>query len=176
MPKLHFSLRTLLVGMALVAFALSWYVDRLRQPEHVVLHLAGSQAMAPTLTNQYLVADLNAYRFAKPVRWHAVVLNPHLGPGLAYAGDVLRVVGLPGETVAISDGGILIDGEPLALPPQLQYIRYHLNVPGGQALLHPYTVPVGHYYLLGDNPDAARDSRLLGAFPQSSIRGLIPNR
>jgi signal peptidase I len=176
-PNFRFSLARLLVIVAIFAVCLGWYVDRvLRQPDYKLMHVGGSLAMAPTITRDYLAVDVNAYRLAKPARWHAVVLRPRLQPTGAYIAEVLRVIGLPGETVSFSDGNILIDGQPVNPPEHLRSIRFHADVPNVKSVQHPYTVPKGHYYLLGDNPDVATDSRILGAFPESKIRGRVSGR
>lgn len=176
-PAFRFRLTTLLAAVAIIAVGLGWYIDRVRrQPDFKVMHMGGSRAMAPTITREYLAVDVNAYRDARPGRWHAVVLRPREQPGLWYVADVLRVVGLPGETVSFSDGKILIDGRPVALPPILQGIRFHADVPGVESVGHPYKVPEGCYYLLGDNPEEAKDSRMQGGFPEAAIRGRVPGR
>lgn len=173
----HFRLRTLLLSVAVVAVCLGWYVNRvLRQPNYKLMHVGGSRAMAPTITRDYLVVDVNAYRFSAPARWHAVVLEPQEQPTGAYVAEVLRVIGLPGETVSFLDGKVVIDGQPVTPPQQLREVRFHAEVAEAQLLGHPYTVPEGHYYLLGDNPDEAEDSRTLGAFAEADICGRVSGR
>ncbi len=55
---------------------------------------------------------------------------------------VARVVGLPGETVAVSDGTVLVNGEELREP--------YVKVPG-DINMPPVEVPEGSFFLLGDN-------------------------
>ena len=155
-PIFRFRLATLLVAVAVFAVCLGCYVNRvLRQPDFKLMHVGGSRAMAPTITRDYLAVDVNAYRLAKPERWHAVALRPRKQPTGAYVAEVLRVIGLPGETTSFSDGKVIIDGRPVTLPQHLQKIRFHANVPRVESGGYPYTVPEGCYYLLGDNPDEA---------------------
>lgn len=132
--------------------------------------------MSPTITREYLVVDVNAYRKSKPERWHAVIMHPKERPDGSTVAEVLRVVGLPGETVTFSDGNVIIDGQALTPPQRLQNIRFHSNLPNVDSAEHPYTVPEGHYFLLGDNPDEAKDSRLLGAYRAADIRGRVSSR
>jgi signal peptidase I len=132
--------------------------------------------MAPTITRDYLVVDVNAYRVARAARWHAVVLHPQEQPTGAYLAEVLRVIGLPGESVSFSEGKILIDGQPVTPPQRLQGVRFHADGSDVKYVRHPYTVPDGHYYLLGDNPDEAIDSRMRGAVPEAEIRGRVSGR
>jgi signal peptidase I len=174
---LRFRLATLLMIIGLFAVCFAWYTNRVSgQPAQKIMHVGGSLAMAPTITREYLVVDINAYRNSKPQRWHAVVMNPKERPDGSTVAEVLRVVGLPGETVAFSDGNVIINGPAIEPPQRLQNIKFHGNLPYAQSAEHPYTIPNGHYYLLGDNPEEAKDSRVLGAYPKADIRGRVPSR
>ena len=81
-----------------------------------------------------------------------------------------RVVGLPGETVEIAEGGVLIDGKPLTGPPEVTRQSYvnDGHLPAGQAL----RVAPGHYLVLGDDSQDSYDSRFWGCLLASEIRGL----
>lgn len=61
---------------------------------------------------------------------------------------VKRVVGLPGERLVLTDGRITVDGRPLDEP-----------YAGRSVFRGTFTVPRGHYLLLGDNRDASDDAR-----------------
>ena len=174
---LRFRLATLLMIVGLFAVCFSWYVNQVAgQPAQKIMHVGGSLAMAPTITREYLVVDVNAYRNSKPQRWHAVVMNPRERPDGSTVAEVLRVVGLPGETVTFSDGRAIINGQAIEPPQRLQNIKFHGNLPDAESAEHPYTIPDGHYYLLGDNPDEAKDSRILGAYPKADICGRVSSR
>lgn len=174
---LRFRLATLLIVVGLCALCCAWYVNQVSgQPAQKIMHVGGSLAMSPTITREYLVVDVNAYRNSMPERWHAIVMNPKERPNGSTVAEVLRVVGLPGETVTFSDGNVIIDGQALSPPQRLQDITFRNNLPDVDSAKHPYTIPDGHYYLLGDNPDEAKDSRLLGAYPKTEIRGRVSSR
>ncbi len=188
--RFRFRLRTLLMVTAILAVCLAWFVNWWRsKPNISLLTMGGSKAMEPFLIGrEYLAVDMNAYRTAKPARWEVVAirLQPPARAGRAPTASVLRVVGLPGETVSFSEGEVLIDGRRLEpspyVPPDaavvaithLQEVRYHTDIPNAQVVSHPYTVPDGCYYLLGDNPEAASDSRMWGALPEAEILGRYP--
>ena len=75
---------------------------------------------------------------------------------------VKRVVGLPGDTVEIQRGQVIVNGIPLNEP----YITQRGN---GS---HPKTtVPEGSYFVLGDNRRASNDSRDWGPVSESRIIG-----
>ncbi len=172
--RLRFRISTLLIAMAIVAGGLSCYVERiLRQPNYKLMHVGISLAMASTITREILAVDLNAYRLAKPARWDIVALHPQEQPTGAYLTEMLRVIGLPGETVSISDGKVFVNGQSVTQPQHLQSVRYSASASDPHSELQPYVVPEGHYYLLGDNPAEANDSRTLGAISASEIGGRV---
>ena len=89
------------------------------------------------------------------------------------AGFVKRVVGLPGETVEIRDGQILINGQVIteaytALSPSTFRGEY---LPDCTKL----TIPEGKYLVLGDNRKASNDSRHdVGLVDEGDIGFILP--
>ena len=87
---------------------------------------------------------------------------------------IKRVIGLPGETVALRNKRVLINNKPLDEP----YVHY-LVPPGeeGEGDLDvrvqygPVTVPQGHYFMMGDNRDNSQDSRYWGFLPKDYVKG-----
>lgn len=119
------------------------------------------QSMEPSLhSEQRLVVEKLSYRFHGPQRFDIVVLKvPSQGEELL----IKRVVGLPGETVEIKDGGVYIDGQLLEEPftdERTQAGRH------GQV-----TVPPLHIFVLGDNRDRSNDSRSFGPVPIENVIG-----
>jgi len=90
---------------------------------------------------------------------------------------VKRVVGVPGDTVAVRDGFLYVNGELQEEP----YITHRPNY-----TMAEYTVQDGEYFVLGDNRSSSNDSHLIGPlkreqivshvravfFPFGSIRGV----
>ena len=134
--------------------------------------------MEPTLgRGEQVTADMWAYALHAPRRWDVVVLHPK-ADDLKDVVWMMRVVALPGERVSFSDGHILIDGIPVMPPPQLAAIHFKDlgSKPfssGAGPIIHPYTVPRDCYYVVGDNPLAAYDSRAWGALPRGNIIGRV---
>jgi signal peptidase I len=73
-----------------------------------------------------------------------------------------RVIALPGETVAISNGAVMVQGQPLLET----YDRISDN-----SNMSAVSVPAGTVFVLGDNRAESDDSRSFGPIPQSSIIG-----
>ncbi|MCL6430176.1 MAG: signal peptidase I [Anaerolineae bacterium] len=118
------------------------------------------QSMEPSLhDNQRLIIEKVSYYVHPPRRGDIVVLKlpNHRSDAL-----IKRVIGLPGETVEIRDGVVLINGEPLDEP--------YLNQSTYQGM-PPRVVPEGEVFVLGDNRGFSNDSRAFGFVPFSDIVG-----
>ncbi|MDA0208551.1 MAG: signal peptidase I [bacterium] len=116
--------------------------------------------------NDYLVIDQISYKFRDIQRGEVVVFHPPNRPSEHY---IKRVIGLPGETVAIAEGEITI---------------YNDEYPNGKILRESYisdetlvdepvseVLKENEYYLIGDNRDASLDSRRIGPISNDSIVG-----
>lgn len=74
-----------------------------------------------------------------------------------------RIIGLPGDTIAIHDGKAWRNGEPLEEPYlKEQYI---------QGNFEETTVPDGKVFCMGDNRNNSADSRIFGCFDIQNIIG-----
>ena len=110
--------------------------------------------MEPHLyTGQRVLAYKMAYSVHPPRRGDIVIF--------AYPRDVRetyvkRVVGLPGETVAIRKGQVFINDT--LLPEAYRIFRAHGD-------WGPQFVPHDQYFVMGDNRDVSDDSRYWGDLP-----------
>jgi signal peptidase I len=106
---------------------------------------------------------------------------------------IKRVVGMPGDTIAMSHGVLTIDGRPVAEPyawhsdslsdaewPEFRWQRrYVVGAPGADpARYHPtrdnwgpLALPAGGYFVLGDNRDNSLDGRYWGLLAADDIIG-----
>ncbi|MFN3152888.1 signal peptidase I [Bremerella sp.] len=103
-------------------------------------------------------------KLATPKRWDLLVFRfPHY-PEHVY---VMRLIGMPGETIQIEDGAVYADGQLLTLPPELEGLQYadHLAdnpnpTPLWGSIDRPAKLNDGEYFVLGDFTTNASDSRL----------------
>lgn len=86
-------------------------------------------------------------------------------PGRGPKAYVKRVVGMPGDRIAVQDGHVVRNGrrasEPFAAPCG----------GGPECDLAAIEVPAGHYFLMGDNRGNSADSRYWGPLPREQIIG-----
>lgn len=83
---------------------------------------------------------------------------------------IKRLVGLNGETLEISNGNILINGEAINGPPEMLKIYYYNRGYYGQTR-GPIEVPEDNYFVLGDNSASSKDSRYWGFVPKENVIG-----
>jgi signal peptidase I len=139
-----------------------------------------ASAMSPTIQpNEPFVADMSAFRKQGPQRWDVVVFHP---PPTALTPPeevwVMRVVGLPGESLEIREDGLYIDGKREVQPERLAAVRYAASIAASapSTITYPYKIAVESYFLLGDNTTNSLDSRFWGALSRQSILGRVKNK
>ena len=77
---------------------------------------------------------------------------------------VKRVVGMPGDTIAVANGHVIRNGKRVSEP-------FASSCSGAECNLNPITVPKGSYFLMGDNRGNSDDSRYWGPVPRDWIIG-----
>jgi signal peptidase I len=128
-------------------------------------------SMAPTLVGaetgggDIVLVNRCAYISAGPSRWDVAILKHDGG-----SESVKRVAGLPGETVEIRDGKLLVNGARVAPPAQLagEYI-----VQKGSFGHTPVRLAPDEYFFLGDSSYLSSDSRRWGPVKREDIEGRV---
>jgi signal peptidase I len=132
-------------------------------------------------------------RWNSPARGDIVTLkSPDDGIRL-----VKRIIGLPGDRIALRGNVLIINGQPSAykVTDPNQILRtpggrvVDINLveeqfggdeakphaltltPGAAGIFDEIVVPKGQYFVMGDNRDMSRDSRVIGSVPLESIYG-----
>jgi signal peptidase I len=131
-----------------------------------------SASMVPTLTVYDRILVQKAFFTWHDVREGDIVVFTHPPldhcPG-APAGDLVkRVIALPGQTIYSAGHSVYINGHRLAEPYLPGYDPLGPPIASRQ---HPYRVPPGEFYVLGDNRADSCDSRYWGPIRGSSIVG-----
>ena len=131
-----------------------------------------SASMTPTLAVYDRILVQKAFFNWHGVREGEIVVFTH--PPLDQCGGVpaadlvKRVIALPGQTIYSSGNSIYISGRLLAEPYLPAYDPLGPPIASSQ---HPYRVPPGEFYVLGDDRADSCDSRYWGPIQGSSIIG-----
>ncbi|MGD2206833.1 MAG: signal peptidase I [Anaerolineae bacterium] len=118
------------------------------------------RSMLPTLENdQFLVVNKLGYRLEEPQRGDIIVFRD---PRDSDRKLIKRVIGLPGETVEVNTGQVIINGQVLQEPYIESTTRY--SQPSRP-------IPQGQYFVLGDNRNNSSDSHNWGTLSEDKIVG-----
>jgi len=160
-------------------------------------------SMQPTIEiGDRIVVDKAAYDLRLPFTHISLVhrADPQRGDIVVLdssaAGErlVKRVIGVPGDQIALVQNHLYVNGKaadyrPIAISgirddredPALYAIedtgnlhhavRWSIAAEGHTRDFGPVTVPANQYLLLGDNRDNSADSRYFGFFPRNEITG-----
>lgn len=128
-----------------------------------------SRSMQPTLVpGDYIIISNTAYLESTPERGDIVIFTRKLPnkPSKSIP-FIKRAIGLAGDHVQIKNGTVFINNIPL----KEDYIKPD-NIKRRYSRFLPKTlVPKGTIFVLGDNRDNSRDSRLIGFIPEADIIG-----
>jgi signal peptidase I len=119
-----------------------------------------SISMQPTLyAGNFVLVNRLAYRIGKPSRGDIIIFR--YPPDPTQVPYIKRVIGLPGDTIHITDGKVYINGDLLVEP----YLVTTTNRGGD------WTVPANSLFVMGDNRNNSSDSRSWGFVPLQNVIG-----
>ena len=125
-------------------------------------YTVNGDSMLPTLHHgERLLVDKISYRFVEPSRGEIIVFK---NPSDTSEQFVKRVIGLPGDTIAIIQGVVYINDQPIDEDYTLAPARIGFS---------SQVIPKGTYFVLGDNRNNSEDSRFgrVGFLPRELIIG-----
>lgn len=102
--------------------------------------------------NEWLIVNKLTYSFGEPQRGDIIVFRPPVFSSRPY---IKRIVGLPGESVEITNGEVYIhkaDGSTIVLDEPYINEPFLTNYDSG-------IIPNGEYFVMGDNRNNSSDSR-----------------
>ena len=129
------------------------------------------------------VIEKKVFETGEPDRGDVVVFRLPSEPSINY---IKRVVGLPGDELIYQRHRLTVNGELVAVVPDArdastanQYIEQLGEREHSILVTRPenlrgdgrYTVPDGHYFMMGDSRDNSTDSRFIGPIPETYLVG-----
>jgi signal peptidase I len=135
-------------------------------------HQVNGLSMVPNFQNgSYVLTDKVTYKMRTPQRGEVIVLHAPaaahcpVGTGCDF---IKRVLGLPGETIEVTNNAIYVNGEPLEEP----YIPEEFDTqPGEFTRNRTITLGSDEYFVSGDNRPYSSDSRAWGPITKDAIVG-----
>ena len=147
---------TLAVALAIAVVVRTFFVEPVR---------VDGNSMYPTLKHgEIMIVSKMGYLFGGEPELFDVVICHY--PNRGNTNFVKRIVGLPGDTVEIRGGKLMVNG--------VMYNEKFLHEPIAENF-GPYTVPEGKYFVMGDNRNNSNDSRRseVGALDREYIIGKV---
>lgn len=152
------------VKALVVAVLIAWGIHQFLFQQYVV----DGRSMVPALQNgDRLLVDKIPYDLGPPKRGDVIVFRApaeYAGPQGEYW--VKRVIGLPGDTVAVKHGHLILDGRRV---PET-FINGPMDPSKDSG---PFKVPPGTVFVMGDNRNLSFDSRYVGPIADSQIVGRV---
>lgn len=136
-------------------------------------HQVNGNSMWPNfLDEEYLLTDKFSYRIEEPKRGDVIIF--HAPPGARCPQElncdyVKRIIALPGESVVITNGKVIVNGSELKESYLPEFPQFETTTPGNEA----FVLEMGNneYFVLGDNRGHSSDSRAWGSVPKENIVG-----
>ena len=124
----------------------------------------GASMMYTLEDGEFMIATKFDYLLGDPERFDIVICNyPNTSDGMY---RVKRVIGMPDETIELRAGELYVDGK---------HVEQNFEMTPNETYFGPYTVPPGHYFVIGDNRNNSKDSRsaMVGPLSRNMIKGHV---
>lgn len=127
------------------------------------------ESMYPNFQDrEYVLTNLIGLKLQKLKLGDVIVFKAPPEPDKDF---IKRVIGIPGDTVLLRDGGVYLNGNLL---DESKYLSPSIRTSGGSFLKEGEEITVGpdEYFVMGDNRPESSDSREWGFVPKDNIIGL----
>jgi len=142
---------------ALISFGIFLFVYIFLVQPHRVQGIS----MLPNFeSGELLLTQKVSYRFSEPKLRDVIVFEAPIGNKADF---IKRVIGLPGDTVKIEEGQVIVNGSKL----EENYIDSQTE---GTIVT---TLKADEYFVMGDNRSSSSDSRAFGPVKKDSIKGKV---
>lgn len=121
----------------------------------------GESMMQTLADNEYMIVTKYQYLFSDPERFDIVICHY---PDRGNTNFVKRIVGIPGDVVAVRDGTLYVNGEAVDESNTVNKANYTMS---------EVTVGEGEYFVLGDNRSHSNDSHIIGPLKRNQIIGKV---
>ena len=135
-------------------------------------HQVNGQSMVPNFqSGEYVLTDKVSFKFRQPERGEVIVFHApeaaHCPKGTG-CDFIKRVLGVPGDTIAVENNHIIVNQVPLTE----NYIpEDYRTLPGAFTQGRSVTLSEGEYFAVGDNRPYSSDSRQWGPITKNDIVG-----
>ncbi len=142
---------SIIVAIALAMFIIVFVVQGFYIP-------SGSMRMT-LLEGDRILVNKFLYRFSEPANGDVIVFKFPPDPKRTF---IKRIIAHGGQKIEVRDNTLFVDGNSIDEP-------YRNSV--DQIDFGPVEVPLGHYFVMGDNRNESDDSRYWGFVPDDNVVG-----
>lgn len=155
-----------LIAGAFLTVMLAWSIATFAKSVPTRVYLIPSNSMSPTIKagDRVGVQDRSHPLPARGEIWVFLQPSPGSKPSITL---VKRVIGLPGESLEVASGKVIVDGRALDEPYLSGPISYTMP---------PIKLGPDEFFMMGDSRNSSQDSHVWGPVPRDHLIGPVTLR